>query len=331
MNRTQKTLPATLLVALGLVFSGPALAQPLPEVEGEIAPPEEPPEEEAIDLQGAIELYRNIKYTECAAAFAELLGEKRIPDAEVQRARYYHIACLIGANKLGSADEEIRKAVRQNPQLFPDRREFPRPVIDRFTLVRNQMIQEIEKAQQERIKKAQEAAERERKRREAQQRRLEKLRELASRETVVRKNSRWVAAVPFGVGQFQNRDAALGYTFLTVEALALAGWLTAVTAELTLIAQADENKDQAVLSDRLDSWRTVNTVTGWSFLAIAGLGILEAQLSFEPQFKSTRRRKLPDDLLADEPPAEATPPTSFVRPLAAPVAGGAQVGVFGTF
>lgn len=298
----------------------PAAAQPAPPPAA--APPATPPAPAPLDVAAAIELYRSARYDDCAKVFGELFATGAVSDGETLRARYHHIACLVGAHDLEAADAVIRAAVRENPQLAPDRRDFPAPVVDRFHAVRGEMVAEIERQQRE---AAADAAKRARKEREERERKLERLRTLAASETVVEPRSRWLAAVPFGVGQFQNGDTALGWTFLVGEGLLLAGLVTAVTIEMNLIAKADQKKDLEVLSANLDDARLATTLTAWGLAGVGAIGIAQAQLAFEPERITVRRRPLPPDLRA----RSSTPGIAGV--VAAPVRGGAGVTVAGSF
>ena len=58
------------------------------------------------------------------------------------------------------------------------------------------------------------------------------LEKLASEETVIHVNSRWLALVPFGVGQFQNRQTALGEDSAILGAAQVA-WLQRALAAST--------------------------------------------------------------------------------------------------
>ncbi len=296
-------------------------AQPAPA-----ATPAQPelPAEAPLDVPAAIELYRSARYDDCAKAFGRLFASQAVSDADTLRARYHHIACLVGAHDLEAADAVIRTAVRENPQLTPDRRDFPAPVVDRYQAVRNDMVGEIERQQQA---SAAEAAKRERAERAERERKLGRLRRLAESETIIEPRSRWIAGVPFGVGQFQNDDQVLGWTFLVTETLLLAGLVTAITIELDNNSKADEKKDLVVLSANLKDARVATTVTSWGLLGFAALGILEAQLSFEPERRSVRKRRLPPDLSSRGNGAT-------VRSLSAgavPLPGGAAIGLGGTF
>lgn len=79
-----------------------------------------------------------------------------------------------------------------------------------------------------RLRRENELARRRAEQREYREQQLEKL---AREESLVASNSRYIATIPFGVGQFQNGDEAVGALFLVSETLLLA---TATTSGLIL-------------------------------------------------------------------------------------------------
>ena len=154
----------------------------------------------------------------------------------IESARIYHAACLIGSGQTQLADEPLRAAIRQNPQMKPpDSLVFPPQVIDRFLRVRETMFDVIRKAEDERVKAAQEARKAARARAKRERARVAGLERLAQEETMITPRTRWLALVPFGVGQFQNQDKSLGYVFLTSEILLAATTLTALGVETHLV------------------------------------------------------------------------------------------------
>lgn len=309
-----------LLTAALLCSTTSALGQPAPELSDEA------------ELARVLTLYDAGKYAECAKEFSGLIGSepRKIEDPEVlERARIYYAACLIGNGETKEAEEQMRAAIRRNPQMrAPDSLVFPGPVIDRFFKVRDSMLDEIKKAEAEALAKKRAEAAAAAKRAAAERLRVQRLEEAASREVIVTTNRRWLAAVPFGVGQFQNRDPALGGVFLATEVLLGATALTAMVIELDLNARADDDPppDPVDLNSKLDTWHTVLVVSSWSFLGVASAGVLQAQLAFVPEFRDSVKRPLRPDLRR---PPDA--PEVSLRPLALPTAGGAQLGVFGRF
>jgi len=283
-------------------------------------------------LSRVVTLYEAGKYAECAKEFSGLIGGeiKKLEDAEVlERARIYYAACLIGNGQIPDAEEQMRAAIRQNPQMrAPDSLVFPGPVIDRFFKVKQTLIDEIKRAEAADLEKKRAAAAAAARRAAAEKRRVERLEEAASREVVVTKNERWIAALPFGVGQFQNRSPVLGWLFLGAE-VALGGTaLTAMVIELDLNARADDDPppDPNDLNPKLDAAHRVLVVSSWGFLGVAAAGVLHAQLSFVPEFRDTVKRPLAPELRR---PPDA--PTVSLRPAALPTAGGVQLGVLGRF
>jgi hypothetical protein len=318
----------TSLAVLGTVLFAPMLrAQTAPH-----APTitEAPRLNDAAELARVVSLYEAGKYGECAGTLKHLLSsDSPHPFHEpnvIESARIYHAACLIGSGQNQLADEPLRAAIRQNPQMKPpDSLVFPPQVIDRFLRVRETMFDVIKKAEDERVKRAQEAAAQQELRAKRERQRVAALERLAQEETVVTPRTRWLALIPFGVGQFQNQDKQLGYVFLTSEALLAAATLTTLGVETHLVlATSQLDKPDPSNDSRNKDWKTALVVSSYAWLGVSLIGILEAQLSFVPEQRHIKKRDLPPAL---------RPQTSSLRltPSAAPVAGGAVLGLSGQF
>lgn len=178
------------------------------------------------------------------------------------------------------------------------------------------------------MRSAREAAAR-RERAERERRRIAELERLAATETLIKKNERWMAWVPFGLGQFHNDDDTLGWIFLTSE-LALAGTaITATSIELGLHARAEGGRaplDSRDLTNKVRAAHQVGTIAWLGLIGVAVAGIVEANLSFRSELPAgQRRRPLPDSLRPSEPDAE--PPQLSI----APVIGDGWIGVSGAF
>ncbi|MEI9940671.1 MAG: hypothetical protein WDO69_25945 [Pseudomonadota bacterium] len=285
---------------------------------------------DAAELARVVNLYEAGKYGECASALKPLLsGESAHPFHDldvVESARIYHAACLIGSGQNQQADEPLRAAIRQNPQMKPpDSLVFPPQVIDRFLRVRETMFDVIRKAEDERVKRAQELAAQQELRTKRERARVAGLERLAQEETVITPRTRWLAIVPFGVGQFQNEDKPLGYVFLSSEILLAASTLTTLGVETHLVlATSQLQKSDPSNTSRINDWKTAFDYSSYAWLGVSLIGIIEAQLSFVPEERHIRKRDLPPEL---------RPQTSFLRvvPNAAPVPGGAVIGVSGRF
>ncbi|HMJ12446.1 MAG TPA: hypothetical protein VK524_13570 [Polyangiaceae bacterium] len=306
------------------------------------SPGEAPRLSDEAELARVTSLYQAGKYAECAEALKELLpasapaaatpAATRRPFSEprvIERGRVYQAACWIGAGKPELADEPLRAAIRENPQMSPpDSLMFPTPVVERFIRVRETLLNEIRAAEEERVRKARAAAAQAERTARAEQERIRALEALAARETLLDTNSRWTALIPFGVGQFQNREPALGWVFLTTEIAFLGAALTstAVTSHLNLEASRAGNLESPEEVDaRLNDWHNLLVFSSYGFLAAATAGIVQAQLAFVPEFRSVRRRELPPHL-------RTLPRASLrLRPQVWSSAKGAQFGLSGAF
>ena len=318
----------TSLAVLGTVLLAPSLrAQTTPH--GPTVT-EAPRLNDAAELARVVGLYEAGKYGECASSLKRLLSTEgphpfHEPDV-IESARIYHAACLIGSGQNQLADEPLRAAIRQNPQMkAPDSLVFPPQVIDRFLRVRETMFDVIKKAEDERVKRAQEAAWQQEQRAKRERERVVRLEQLAQQETLITPRTRWLALVPFGVGQFQNQDKSLGYVFLTSEILLGASTLTTLGVETHLVlATSQLDKPDPSNDSRNKDWKTALVVSSYAWLGVSLIGIIEAQLSFVPEQRQIKKRDLPPSL---------RPETSSVRvvPNAAPVPGGAVLGLSGQF
>lgn len=301
---------------------------PEPGASASPAPPAETIElTDEAELAKIVGLYEAGKYGECANALRPLLDPKsrqRLRDRQVvENARIYLAACLIGSGRPEAADEPLRAAIRDNMQMKPpDSLLFPPPVVERFLRVRQSLYDEIRRAEDERLQKARREAERRLERERAERERVLELERLATREVVIIKNRRWIALVPFGVGQFQNGNEGLGWVFLTSQAVLGATALTSLGIYTNFDQQARvlKNADNAAV---VDTWYTLFEVSSLSFIAVAALGVIEAQIAFVPEVRERRYRPLPPKLRRA---------TSSIQPGVVPApGGGAVLGVSGRF
>lgn len=251
-------------------------------------------------------------------------GGCRLSDNEmIERARAFDAVSLIALGREADADAQIAKILRQNPAYSPSPALFPPTVIDRFTVVRGKIREELEALakQQEREDLARKEAAR--KAREADEKWIADLQKLAAEEQVVYKNSRWIALMPLGIGQYQNGDIGLGVLFTVSEALLGAASITSATFVNYYASQATERGpnnevvDIAKLNEQISTAATVNRVTFGAWAAVTALGILQAQIWFVPERSTKRTRPVPP-----RPKAQVT---MSVLP------GGAGLGLVGTF
>jgi hypothetical protein len=295
------------------------------------------PEEERLsdeaELARVVGLVDAAKYEECVARLSRLLDPKSPHPLSnpqiIETARLYHATCLMGVGKDQQADAPLREAIRKNPQMRPpDSLVFPPRVVERFLKLREEYYKELRSAGQDLIDRAEREAKARQAREDAQRAYIQMLEHVAGKEVVVEKHSRYLALVPFGVGQFQNGNQALGWTFLGTEAALAVVSLTSVGVFSSIKNEADryEARGQPPAQDvngRLQNWHLAMTLSTYGMLGIAALGILEAQLSYVPEVRHVRDRPLP------KPPKEQ--PAWLIEPDVAAGPHDVKIGVRGVF
>jgi hypothetical protein len=126
--------------------------------------------------------------------------------------------------------------------------------------------------------------------------------------------SRWVAALPFGAGQFQRGDTALGAFFLSTQ---LAAGATSIASAITVGVLSSHESPTTWERERLNTGMrratAINRVSFTVWASLAAVGIVEAQLRIAPR----------------RPPSDARAPTW--TPAIVPVPGGLVLGVGGAF
>jgi tetratricopeptide (TPR) repeat protein len=285
-----------------------------------------------VDVEKARAAYLARNYAEAEERLRALVDAKTgLKDLSLlSQARMYLAAVLLAQGKREAGAEAFEKLILEDPAFEPDPLSFPGDVINTFFDVRAQLQEKIRQAAQnaarlEAEKRAR--AEEDRRRQEAW---LAKVKQMATEEKITVHNSRVVALLPFGAGQFQNREPVLGWVFLASEAALVIG--TMVTVPLFIYADgrkngqgADlENKAQ-VYKERADTIQTVNLSLVGAFAAVAITGIVQANLAYVPEVSVIKKRELP-------PQARLVPmlaPVTRGEGSAAPQGG--VVGLQGTF
>ncbi len=267
--------------------------------------------DELSEFEAARRDYENQSYGKAARQLESLVGGA-VPRARNQvvrlEARKYLGASYMFLDEEEQAREQFRLLLEEEPDYDLDPVAFPEAVVEAFEEVQAQV--RAERAQKE----AQEAARRERERAEeleamiAEQQRIELLERLAATETVEKVNSRWIAALPFGIGQFQNGDRSLGIMFATTQSAFLAASIATFIGHNSLRDEnpAPDDIDRAQRVERalrIGNWASVG-----AFVGFALAGIIEAEVRFKPVIRSTRKREIPSGL---ESPQGATKQLRF--------------------
>jgi hypothetical protein len=268
-------------------------------------------------------------------------GPTPLVDGPVRlEARKYLAASYVFSNRVADAEAQFALLLADDPNHAVDPIVFSREVAIVFRRVRDRVA--AQRARQEAEARAREA---ERRRVEAERilrerDRIARLEELAREMIVEDENSRVIATVPFGVGQFQNDDEALGWFFLVTEGVFAAASVTTAILYGIAIAQIEQIANEhrvpddpafAAANELEDVSRVLNIISFAAFGASAIAGIIEAHASYVPVRREVRERELPDDLDAApedpesleldpmQPPAPSRPKLSVsISPIGTP-------------
>ena len=287
------------------------------------------------------------QYEEAAARFAAMLDPQNPPcgpgpsdparpcrltdPALIERARALRGAALIAQGRVTEADMVIEQLLLANPAFAPNPAVFQPEVIDRFTAARARIREQIELAAKKKAAKERQVRLADARAREEERRWIAGLQRLAAEERVVERRSRWVAAVPFGVGQFYNDDPALGWVFLASQALAGATTVASaivvagyegvdITPPPAAPGEERATVDVEQLNERIQTATTINRVAFGAWIALTVAGIVHAQATFVPERITVRTRPVP-------PP----PPSLSVRPTVSAGPGSLGLGLTGRF
>ncbi len=249
-------------------------------------------------IDSAINSYDTARWEECVERFKVVLASPTLRDvAQKNRARMYYAACLVSTKREKEADKQMEQIVRDDVLYVPDKVAFSTRVLDRFTETRVRLRDEIAEKEKEKIaaELAKKKADEERKQREKE--RIARLEQLATEEVSEKESSRLIALVPFGIGQFQNRQKPLGWVFLGTETALAATTITTALLSTSIQSQSRQpNADREaarILDDRVV---LTNRIAFGALVAVAVGGIVHAQTTFVPSFRETKKRPLPDDL-----------------------------------
>jgi len=257
------------------------------------------------DFQRAVTAYDAHDYANAVAQFETLVGGDvpRLQSAAlVLESRKYLAASYLFTNQPTAADHQFERMLQQDASYQIDPVGFPAEVEQAFSAVkvRWQRARADAEAEAARIE-AQTRAETAERARIEQARNAELLR-LAETVRVERVNSRWLAMVPFGVGQFQNEHTDLGYVLAITEgalmATAAATWFWHVLLEREydrIVAEGDVSlapREIDRANFQVELARTTNRVAVVLLTAVMVAGVIDAQWRFRPTTSTEVRRPL---------------------------------------
>ena len=259
--------------------------------------------DELSDFEAARRNYDKQSYAKAARGLESLVGgvipRARNPVVRLE-ARKYLGATYLFLGKDGDAREQFRLLLEEDPDYDIDPVAFPEAVVETFQEVQAEVT--VELAQKEALDAARQQRERASELEELieQQQRIQALEELAATETTEKVNSRWIAALPWGIGQFQNENRKLGIMFAVTESAFLAASIATFIGHNSL---RDENPapSEIARAQRVEkALRIGNWVSVGALVSFYIAGVIEAEVRFKPVIRSTRKRELPEELQRPE-------------------------------
>ncbi|MEM7139003.1 MAG: hypothetical protein AAF500_20685 [Myxococcota bacterium] len=256
--------------------------------------------DELSDFESARRAYDRQNYPKAAKGLESLVGgavpRARNPVVRLESRKYLGATYLFLGEDT-KAREQFRRLLDEDPDYDLDPVAFPEAVVTTFREVKAEA--DAERARQAAIEAARQEQARNLEREELlrQQARIDELEALAATETVERVNSRWIAALPFGIGQFQNQNRRLGIMFAVTESVFL---ISSIATFIGHNALRNENPSEDQLA-RFERTERALRISNW--VSVAGLlsfyvaGVVEAEVRFKPVIRSTRERELPKDPL----------------------------------
>lgn len=232
----------------------------------------------------------------CTASIEVTPDGCRLTDmAAVRRARGLYAIVLFTLKRPAEAKTQFKKLLLEDPTFSPSPADYPVDLIKLFAEAKK----EHEDSAVQRTVQAQKAQKDYDDAVKLYDDWVDEMQMLASTESVVSQRSRWIAAIPFGVGQFQNDDVGLGVFFSSLEgALVVASIVTGAwqarliecRAKVDVCSGDDDPIVVSELEDQIQTLQIVNLASVGLLGAAIIAGIIEAEVNFEPEIASPRAR-----------------------------------------
>jgi hypothetical protein len=252
-------------------------------------------------FQNARVAYESQHHELAADLFRGLLRDATPRDRRplILESRKYLAATLLFLGKTREAEQQLELLLEAEPDYALDPLAFPAEFGKTFAAVRLRLEKKHELEAEQRARKAAEqrsqAALDDKRKRE----RMKRLYELAGTERVERLRSRWIALLPFGIGQFQNDHDNLGLLLAISQGALLSTGIISYAVHESL--RDEHPTTPSVVADAElaeGASRYVNQISLGLFAAVAVTGIIDAQVRFQPSRSFDRPRPLPPDLRA---------------------------------
>ncbi len=278
------------------------------------------PTGEQAEFDKARNAYKAKEYEEADSRFFSMLDPKtgilRDPGL-IKEARMYWAATLIAEQRESDAEEQFRIILREEPNYEPDPIAFPLSVVNAFIDARAKYHEELDKAKQEEYRRLKENRAKTEAARQREAERIKTLERLSREVEVTEKHSRWIALLPFGIGQFQNGQRKAGWFFLVSESLFAATGIATIPLYVTDLADAHDASssfstydEASAYTDRANAVRYVNLSAYGALAVTAIIGAIQAEVAYVPDLVTTKPRAIPA-VVTPPPAAPAPAPISF--------------------
>jgi hypothetical protein len=262
------------------------------------------------DLEKAYSAYIGHKYDDAESRLRALLdpatGTLKDPDT-IADARMYLGAVLAAEGKKDEAGKIFEALLVAKPDYEPDPLRVSTEAVDAFFDVRARLRARLASIKADQARVEQEARARAEAERQREAARVAMLEKVASEEVVRQRASRWIALLPFGVGQFQNGQDTLGGLLLATEAALVVG--SGISAGISLYDSGKANDALRRYDPTGPQYQqyaqvaaTVGNVLTAGFALVAIAGAVQAQIAFVPERVQVRKRALPPLSLAPVSP-----------------------------
>jgi hypothetical protein len=251
------------------------------------------------EFESARSAYDTQDYTRAAQLF-EAIGGGDTPALTnrslLLESKKYLAASYLFLGRLAQAEAELERLLRLDPQYILDPLGFPEEVQRLFSQVKTRLDSERRVAEEERRREEERISHAQAERSQTEQQRWLRLTKLAETEHLQEVRTRWVAIMPFGIGQMQNGHGGLGAVLAVSEgSLLLVSFISWIVHENLRGQQpAPSERDDFSLTERVS--RYTNQVSLGLFGVLAITGIIDAQVRFEGNVDRVRKRELPADL-----------------------------------
>lgn len=248
------------------------------------------------DFQRAREAYDAHDWPLAVLRFEALVGTDpptlRTP-LLVLESRKYLAASYVFVGRSDAARDQLERLLVAEPTYELDATQFPIELVELFASVREEVQEERERAAEHAIAAAALEAERERAR---------SLIEFAETEVTLEiENSRWLALVPFGAGQFQNGQDDIGWMFLVIESITALGAFASLIVHESVQAQlTGEDALRRIDVEQVNGILRAAQIINWTSASLFGVfalaGVLQAQLDFRATHTVRTHREVPPPL-----------------------------------